>query len=162
VPSAAQSVDYFARGLRRFTTALKAQSAPLAVSSASASARPLGSLTCIPSSKISYLAANSQPQSELFTWELTPGLRHIRIGIAEPCGLGPASTGEIAMQPRSRFKRTQSLEERLAKEAKRLREEARLLPPGALREELIRKARQAEIASHLNEWLTSPGLRPPE
>ena len=63
------------------------------------------------------------------------------------------------MQPRSRFKRTQSLEERLAQEAKRLR--ARF-PPGALREELIRKARQAEIASHLNEWLTSPGLRPPE
>jgi hypothetical protein len=66
------------------------------------------------------------------------------------------------MQQRSRFKRTQSLEERLAQEAKRLREEAKLLPPGALREELIRKARHAETASHLNEWLTSPGLRPPE
>ena len=48
------------------------------------------------------------------------------------------------MQQRSRFKRTQSLEERLAQEAKRLREEAKLLPPGALREELIRKARHAE------------------
>jgi hypothetical protein len=29
------------------------------------------------------------------------------------------------------------------------------------RDEMIRKARQAEIASHLNEWLTSRGLRPP-
>ena len=45
------------------------------------------------------------------------------------------------MQQRGRFKRTQSLEERLAQEAKRLREEAKLLPPGALREELIRRAR---------------------
>jgi hypothetical protein len=66
------------------------------------------------------------------------------------------------MQHRRSFKQTQSLEARLAEEAKRLREEAKLLPPGALREELIRKARRAETASHINEWLTSHGLRPPE
>jgi hypothetical protein len=63
---------------------------------------------------------------------------------------------------RRRFKRAQSLEARLSEEAKRLRAEAKLLPPGVQREEMIRKARQAEIASHMNEWLTSPGLRPPE
>ena len=63
---------------------------------------------------------------------------------------------------RRRFKQTRSLEERLSEEAKRLREEARLLPPSAERDEMIRKARQAEIASHMNDWLTSPGLRPPE
>jgi hypothetical protein len=63
---------------------------------------------------------------------------------------------------RRRFKQTQSLEERLSKEAKRLRAEARLLPPGAAREEMIRKARQAEIASHMNELFTSPGLQPPK
>ena len=62
---------------------------------------------------------------------------------------------------RRRFKQTQSLEERLAEQAKRLREEAKLLPPGALREEILRKARQAEIGSHVSEWLTSPGLQPP-
>jgi hypothetical protein len=61
-----------------------------------------------------------------------------------------------------RFKQAQSLEARLSKEARRLRAEAKLLPPGAQRDEMIRKARQAEIASHMNEWLTSPGLRPPE
>jgi len=66
------------------------------------------------------------------------------------------------MQHRRSFKQTQSLEARLAEEAKRLREEAKLLPPGALREELIHKARRAETASHINAWLTSPGLRPPE
>jgi hypothetical protein len=63
---------------------------------------------------------------------------------------------------RRRFEQTQSLEARLAEEAKHLREEAKLLPPSAKRDEMIRKARQAEIGSHLTEWLTSPGLRPPE
>jgi hypothetical protein len=63
---------------------------------------------------------------------------------------------------RRRFKQTQSLEERLAEEAKRLRAEAKLLPPGAARDELIRRARQAETGSHMSEWLRSPGLRPPD
>jgi hypothetical protein len=66
------------------------------------------------------------------------------------------------MQRRRRFTQIVSLEARLAEEAKRLREKASLLPPGALREELLRKARQAETGSHMTEWLTSPGLRPPE
>jgi hypothetical protein len=26
----------------------------------------------------------------------------------------------------------------------------------------LRRARQAETASHINEWLTSPGLQPPK
>jgi hypothetical protein len=64
--------------------------------------------------------------------------------------------------PRRRFKQTQSLEERLAEEAKRLREEAKLLPPGTVREALLRKARQAEIGSHVSAWLRSPGLQPPK
>jgi hypothetical protein len=63
---------------------------------------------------------------------------------------------------RRRFEQTQSLEARLSEEAKRLRAEAELLPPGAARDEIIRRARQAEIAVHIDEWLTSPGLRPPE
>jgi hypothetical protein len=63
---------------------------------------------------------------------------------------------------RRRFKQLQSLEERLSEEAKRLRAEAKLLPPGAARDEMIRKARRAELASHMNAWLISPGLRPPE
>lgn len=63
---------------------------------------------------------------------------------------------------RRRFKQTQSLEVRLAEQAKRLRQEARRLPPGTKRDEMIRKARQAETASHMTEWLTSPAPRPPE
>jgi hypothetical protein len=45
---------------------------------------------------------------------------------------------------RRRFKQTQSLEERLFAESKRLRADARSLPPGAVRDRLLRKARQAE------------------
>jgi len=60
-----------------------------------------------------------------------------------------------------RLSELNSLEERLSEEAKRLREEAKLLPPGAKRDELIRKARQADTGSHMSEWLRSPGLRPP-
>jgi hypothetical protein len=63
---------------------------------------------------------------------------------------------------RRRFKQTVSLEERLSEEAKRLREEAKLLPPGAVREALLRRARQAETGSRMSEWLRSPGLQPPK
>jgi hypothetical protein len=61
-----------------------------------------------------------------------------------------------------RFKQTRTLEERLSEEAKRLREEVKLFPPGAQRETLLRKARQAETGSHMSEWLSSPGLQPPK
>ena len=63
---------------------------------------------------------------------------------------------------RRHFRQNQPLEERLAEEAKRLRAEAKLLPPGARREELIRRARQAETGSRISEWLSSPGLQPPK
>jgi hypothetical protein len=63
---------------------------------------------------------------------------------------------------RRHFRQNQPLEERLAEEAKRLRAEAKLLPPGARREELIRRARQAETGSRISEWLSSPGLEPPK
>ena len=66
------------------------------------------------------------------------------------------------MQNRRRIRQTQCLEERLAEEAKRLREEAKQLPSGAEREALLRKARQAETGSHMSEWLSSPGLQPPK
>jgi hypothetical protein len=66
------------------------------------------------------------------------------------------------MQQRRRFKQTESLEERLAEEAKQLREQAQLLPPGPLRENVLRKARQAETGSRMSEWLRSPGLQKPQ
>jgi len=63
---------------------------------------------------------------------------------------------------RRRFKQKEPLEERLAEEAKRLREEANGTPPGIERERMIRKARQAETGSHISGWLRSPGLQPPK
>ena len=61
---------------------------------------------------------------------------------------------------RRRFKQVESLEDRLAQEAKRLREEAKSLSPGITRDELIRKARQCETGSHMSDCLRSPGLSP--
>jgi hypothetical protein len=66
------------------------------------------------------------------------------------------------MQTRRRFKQTETLEQRLSEEAAKLRKEALGTPPGIERERLIRRARQAEIASHMNEWLTSSGLQSPK
>ena len=66
------------------------------------------------------------------------------------------------MPERRRVTQTRSLEERLVEEAKRLRAQAQLLPPGLDREHAIRKARQAETGSHMSEWLRSPGLQPPK
>jgi hypothetical protein len=57
---------------------------------------------------------------------------------------------------------TSPLEERLEQLAQHCREKAKTLPPGIERDEMIRKARQAETASHLSQWVASPGLRPPE
>ena len=65
------------------------------------------------------------------------------------------------MVTRRRVKQTDVLETRLAAEAARLREEAKSLPPGAARDEMLRKARQAETGSQMSEWLRSPGLQPP-
>jgi hypothetical protein len=63
---------------------------------------------------------------------------------------------------RRRFKQSQSLEERLAEEASRLREEAKLLPPGGVRDATLRRARQAETGARVSEWLSSAGLAPPK
>ena len=62
---------------------------------------------------------------------------------------------------RRHFKQIDPLDKRLLEEAQRLRKQAQGTPPGIEREKLLRKARQAEAASHIGEWLSSPGLKPP-
>jgi hypothetical protein len=59
------------------------------------------------------------------------------------------------------FKKAAPLNQRLEEQAKRLRKEAKGTPPGIEREKLIRQARQAETAAHIDKWLTSPGLQAP-
>jgi hypothetical protein len=62
------------------------------------------------------------------------------------------------MSKRRRFKQSQSLEERLAAEAKHLREKAETAPPGSERETLLRRASQFEEGSHMSKWLRTPGF----
>ena len=66
------------------------------------------------------------------------------------------------MPERRRFTQTTSLEGRLADEAKRLRKQAQGTSPGIERERLVRRARQLETASRMNEWLTSRELQAPK
>ena len=47
-------------------------------------------------------------------------------------------------------------------QAERLRKEARGTPPGVRRDQLLRRVRQIETASHVQEWLASAGLQPPK
>jgi len=59
---------------------------------------------------------------------------------------------------RRRFRKLLSFNERLKQEAASLRARAQTLPQGDEREKLIRKARQADTATHMDEWLASTPL----
>lgn len=66
---------------------------------------------------------------------------------------------------RRRVKQTETLTERLRKIAEEARKQARRLPLGKARDALMKKARQTEVASQIDEWLTSskratPSKRP--
>jgi hypothetical protein len=65
------------------------------------------------------------------------------------------------MMKRRRFKQSLSLKDRLASFAMDARTRADKLPPGPVKEDWLRKARQADTATHLDEWVNSPGLQPP-
>ncbi len=56
---------------------------------------------------------------------------------------------------------TEAIEEKWPEQREAILALAKSLPVGKEREELLRKARQLETASHVNEWLSSPGLKPP-
>ena len=69
---------------------------------------------------------------------------------------------ELAQMPeRRRVVHTSDLEDRLAQDAKRLRDRARSLKPGSEREQLLRRARQAETGAQMSEWLRSSARRAP-
>jgi len=72
-----------------------------------------------------------------------------------------AAIGDENARLRSRLK-TLSFPDPLSQEAERLRAEADKLPPGETRDLLLRKARQADTATHVDDWLNSPGLQPPK
>ena len=55
-----------------------------------------------------------------------------------------------------------TFEDQVAAEKKRLEEQAAALPHGPPKDALLRKIRQLNTASHVNDWLKSPELRAPE
>lgn len=63
---------------------------------------------------------------------------------------------------RFRFKRDKALGEQLIKEARLAREKAEQLLPGEERADLLKKARQAATAAHIDDWINSSGLQPPK
>jgi hypothetical protein len=52
--------------------------------------------------------------------------------------------------------------ERVNQAAKALEDEAWHMPPGPERDHLLRRAREMETASHMQEWLASHGPSPPK
>jgi hypothetical protein len=52
--------------------------------------------------------------------------------------------------------------DRLANEKKRLEAQLAELQQGRERDQLLQKLRQLDTASHINEWLSSPGLQSPK
>jgi hypothetical protein len=63
---------------------------------------------------------------------------------------------------RRRVKQVNSLQDRLTSFAEDAREKASLLPPGAEKDAMLEKARQAEAALRFDNWANSPGLQPPK
>jgi len=54
-----------------------------------------------------------------------------------------------------------TLYECLTDEKKRLEAALILVGPGSIRNKLLGKLGQLDVAAHVNEWLSSPGLRAP-
>lgn len=55
-----------------------------------------------------------------------------------------------------------SFKQQLIDRAHRLKAEAMVLPPGDMRDAKLRMVRELDITAHMDEWLTSPGLRAPQ
>lgn len=66
------------------------------------------------------------------------------------------------MFKRRRFKQQLTLQDRLSAWVEQVQEQASRLPPGPERDALLKKARQAELANHLHDWVKSPALQPPK
>jgi hypothetical protein len=69
---------------------------------------------------------------------------------------------EKIRRTRNRVKQHLPLNIRLERAARGLREAARAAHSEAEREMLLKRARRYEVTAHLDQWLSSPGLQPPE
>jgi hypothetical protein len=84
--------------------------------------------------------------------------------LASIAGEPLASTNDrTERRPRRRIIHKETFEERLAEEARRFKKAAEEQPPGSTaRELLLRRSRQAETASRMNDLLSSPGRASPK
>ena len=55
-----------------------------------------------------------------------------------------------------------TIEQKWHQQSEAAMSEAETLPHGKERDALVRKARQLNTASQINEWLSSSGLKPPD
>jgi hypothetical protein len=55
-----------------------------------------------------------------------------------------------------------TVEQKWHQQSEAAKNEAQKLPHGKERDALVRKARQLETASQINQWLSSPELKPPQ
>ena len=55
-----------------------------------------------------------------------------------------------------------TFEENIATEKAKLEAQVAKLKPGPQMDALLRKIRKLDTAAHMSEWLSSPGLKPPE
>jgi hypothetical protein len=62
---------------------------------------------------------------------------------------------------RRRFKQTVSLKDRLSAFAEDLRDEASRPPASPERDGVLKRARRADTAAHLDDWAHSAGLQSP-
>lgn len=66
------------------------------------------------------------------------------------------------MAERRRLKQSKSFKDRLVAWSESVRKQAEILAPGSERDDMLRKARQADTAAHLDDWVNSLGLQPPK
>jgi hypothetical protein len=59
-------------------------------------------------------------------------------------------------------KEKRSIEQKWREMSEQTLEDAKKLPYGKERDRLLRKARQLQTASQINQWLASPELSPPK
>jgi hypothetical protein len=74
------------------------------------------------------------------------------------CAPAHSSKGAAMLKRRQ----SESIKDRLTAFAEETREKASVLLPGLEQQDMLRKARQAETAAHMDEWLNSPGLKSPK
>jgi hypothetical protein len=60
------------------------------------------------------------------------------------------------------MRRKITIEQKWLEQSEEAQSEAEKLPYGKEREALVRKARQLKTASQIDQWLSSPALKPPE